>query len=175
MEPSNERVIEIARRTRKNLEYLYAQYDLGAPVYEFTQLFNSMLGVLVCLREEYFHGADIEWAEVEQVGLIVRPSLKSKCDKFSRLITQTRHAFAHSNYDFIGDTQRRIRGITVWNTPSSTPAHERKQKRNWTWTTDFTEDELWDFAMLMLNYLELSLGETVNGEPYDPPDAPIIH
>lgn len=171
MEPSDEKTIEIARRTRKNLEYVYAQYDQGAPVYEFTQLFNSMLGILVCLREEYFHGSEIEWSDVEHLGLRVAVSLKSKSEKFSRLISCTRNAVAHSNYFFIADGNRKIIGVEIWNVPSNTSVNDRKKRAIWTWSSKFTENELRDFAYLMLNYLEKSFDLDINGEPTDPSDA----
>jgi len=44
-EPLVDKTIAVAQRTRKNLEYFDAQNKSGLDVYEFTQLFNSMLGM----------------------------------------------------------------------------------------------------------------------------------
>ena len=174
MNPSDEKTIEIARRTRKNLEYVFAQYNRGEPVYEFTQLFNSMLGILVCLREEYYIGSSIEWSEVEKKGLSAKASFKKHGDNFTRLISNVRHAFAHSNYEFKAQN-RTIVGVKLWNVRSNTNPNDRRKKENWTWQAEFTEDELRAFAYLMLNYLEQHFGLDVNGEPEDPPDAPQVY
>jgi hypothetical protein len=67
--PGDKKALEIARRSRKNLNFIYAQKRAGADVEEFTQLLNSMLGMLICLREEYFKGRVVAWDVVRQYGL----------------------------------------------------------------------------------------------------------
>ena len=61
--PKQDKTLEIAQRTRKNLEFIYAAKEQGKDVEEFTQLLNSMLGMVISLREDYFknqlaHSAD---------------------------------------------------------------------------------------------------------------------
>ncbi len=67
--PKDEKTLEIARRTRKNLEFIYSANQQGKDVEEFTQLLNSMLGMLISLREDYFRGSDIGWQRVQDLGL----------------------------------------------------------------------------------------------------------
>lgn len=45
--PKKEKTLEIAQRTRKNLEFIYNAKRQGKDVEEFTQLLNSMLGMLI--------------------------------------------------------------------------------------------------------------------------------
>src|SRR5438552_10338131 len=105
MEPEDEDTLELAHRSRKNLDYLYKKKAAGEDVEEFTQLLNSMLGIVISLREEYFKGSAISWKDVEQHGLLnERQNLKSnsgnkptpespdlqEVDSFSQLITRLR-------------------------------------------------------------------------------------
>lgn len=69
MNPVDKKALVIARRSRKNLDFIYAQKGKQADVEEFTQLLNSMLGMLICLREEYFKGSEVTWDEVQKHGL----------------------------------------------------------------------------------------------------------
>ncbi|MBV6436815.1 MAG: hypothetical protein AELANPGJ_02087 [Anaerolineae bacterium] len=69
MMPDDEKAITIARRTRKNLDFIYSAKAQGADVEEVTQLLNSMLGMLICLREEYFHGRTVTWDDVRHHNL----------------------------------------------------------------------------------------------------------
>lgn len=168
MSPIDEQTLEIARRTRKNLEYLEACYCRGEPVYEFTQLFNSMLGMIICVREDYYKGGRIEWSDPHLQQLKPSQGLQGKSGAFSKLISNTRHAFAHSNYDFVINNDMKITGVKVWNLPDG--AKDTPQNR--TWNADFTEKELRELAFLAVNYLELMFGMTLNGEPSHPSDAP---
>ena len=47
MNPEDEKTLTIARRTRKNLEYIYNAKARKEDVEEFTQLLNSMLGMVI--------------------------------------------------------------------------------------------------------------------------------
>src|SRR5690606_8552781 len=103
MNPQDERTLELARRTRKNREYIYAAKEKGENVEEFTQLLNSMLGMMVSLREEYFRGRNVTWDDVAEQGLLVSESLRNRANHFSQLISKLRHAFAHNNFELIGN------------------------------------------------------------------------
>jgi len=69
MNPGDKKALVIARRSRKNLDFIYAHKKQGANVEEFTQLLNSMLGMLICLREEYFKGREVTWDKVQEYDL----------------------------------------------------------------------------------------------------------
>ncbi len=67
--PKADKTLEIARRTRKNLNFIYAAKNQGQDVEEFTQLLNSMLGMLISLKEDYFAGSHITWQKVKSMDL----------------------------------------------------------------------------------------------------------
>jgi hypothetical protein len=105
MRPEDEKTLTIARRTKKNLEYIYQSKDEGKDVEEFTQLLNSMLGMVISLREDYYKGDSIPWDTLEHKGLLqgkthletitgkkathITPSLQ-QVDSFSQLLRNTR-------------------------------------------------------------------------------------
>jgi len=161
MEPFDEKTIEIARRTRSNLRYIDEQHERGEKVYTFTHLFNSMLGMLVCVRENYYKGSNsrsVEWADLMKWNqLEPSPEIMDKADAFSTLISNLRHAFAHSNYDFISNSDRKISGIRVWKIENGIE----------TWNATLTEEELREIANLAVEYLELMFGLQWRGEPED--------
>ena len=65
MMPEDRVALTIARRTKKNLHYIYERKN-DPSVEEFTQLINSMLGIVISLREEYFYGQDpVTWNDIE--------------------------------------------------------------------------------------------------------------
>ena len=113
MNPGDRKALVIARRSRKNLDFICDQKVKGEDVEEFTQLLNSMLGMLICLREEYFKGQEVTWDEVKKHGLPPMPiegdpptpvSPKLEHSKsFSKLIGNLRHAFAHNCFVLVGN------------------------------------------------------------------------
>jgi hypothetical protein len=166
--PKKEKTLEIAQRTRKNLEYIYRAKQNSENVEEFTQLLNSMLGMVISLREDYFKGSHITWQYVEGLGLanwnhgleiegkapyFQSPNLQ-KINAFSQLITNLRHAFAHCCFDLIIDINtKQITGITAWNVPPGKP----KTVENRVWEADIMENELKSLAYLFIEYLEKEL------------------
>lgn len=125
-----------------------------------------MLGMLICLREEYFHGQSVTWDDVRRRGLeplnISAQKRNNNADiwkayqpSFSQLITHLRHAFAHNCFSLVGDEsqprgKREIVGLKVWNTPTG--------KQYKTWKANLTIDELKDIAYLFIDYLEKTRG-----------------
>jgi HEPN pEK499 p136 len=174
MEPEDEDTLTIARRTRKNLEYVYKRESEGADVEEFTQLLNSMLGIVISLREDYFKCSSISWKYVEDQGLLEgrqglatntgkpaspeSPDLE-QVDSFSQLITRLRHSFAHHWFKLILDNRsdgkpRIITGITVWNIKRQ---HDNKPRYR-EWEAEFSEADLKRLAFLLIEYLEREFG-----------------
>ncbi len=157
MNPTDHTTLELARRTRKNLQYMDAQKAAGADVEEFTQLLNSMLSIVISMREEYFKGKDppVTWDAVREMGLdpdAVMASLQLGSMQFSTLITNLRHAFAHHNYELLGLPE--ITGLRVWNIEKgkeNTPA-------NRCWETIIHEQTLRELAFLVIDFIESDLG-----------------
>jgi hypothetical protein len=166
MNPGDEKTLAVARRTKKNLEFIYAKKE-EADVEEFTQLINSMLGMLICVREDYTLGEEISWQNVQERGLQrldiperremrKNPDLAS-VNNFNQWITNIRHALAHNNYELLGDP---ITHIRVWTTKKISRDTDREQRRwiryqtdNWTWEAVLSEDELYKVANTLLDYL----------------------
>jgi hypothetical protein len=170
MEPEDEKTLTIARRTRKNLEYIYRKKSDGEDVEEFTQLLNSMLGMVISLREDYFKGRHIGWERVEELKLLqgwynlksitgktatqASPNLQ-KINSFSQLITKLRNAFAHNCFELISDREsKQITGITVWNIPSG----QDNKPQNRVWEANISELNLKGLAYLVVAYIEQELG-----------------
>ncbi len=163
-EENNKRTLTIARRTRKNLDFMYAHKAQGADVEEFTHLLNSMFGMVICLREEYFKGKEVTWQDVQNQNLqpsSIRSKNPSKAspelkphNNFSQLIANVRHAFAHNCFDLQSDKTKRITGIVVWNIP---PRQSNKHV-NRTWEAEISEQQLRELAYLFISYVENVFG-----------------
>ena len=171
MNPEDEKTLTIACRTRKNLEYIYNAKASKEDVEEFTQLLNSMLGMVISLREDYFKGGHVSWDRVEDLGLLherenlknvtgkkatpVSPSLQ-EVNSFSQLITKLRNAFAHSCFKLtIDDGSNQITGVTVWNVPLG----QDNRPKNRVWEADISEHDLKSLAYLVVEYIEKELGQ----------------
>lgn len=167
MNPVDKKTLTIARRTRKNLDYIYEQKKRGADVEEFTQLLNSILGMLILPREEYFNshfrsGNEVTWQNLEEMGLerlditekqlcTESPNLKP-AESFSQLITNMRHAFAHHRFEIIGETE--IKSVKVWDVPS----REKNETKDRRWEAEFSIEQLKSIAYLFIDYLEKKHG-----------------
>jgi hypothetical protein len=166
--PKGEKTLEIARRTRKNLEFIYNAKNQGKDVEEFTQLLNSMLGMVISLREDYFRGDHITWQDVKEKELKhwnskieisgkkasrMSPNLQQS-NSFSQLITKLRHAFAHNCFELIIDRDSDlIIGLKVWNIQTG----RANIVGNRIWEAKISEEELKDIAYLFVEYLENEL------------------
>jgi hypothetical protein len=131
-------------------------------IYEFTQLMNSMLGMIICLREDYYKGPptplsqqsvpSVTWEDVQQYpALNPSESIRKKADAFSTLISNLRHALAHSKWDFIVDENGEINGVEVHTDTG--------------WEAKLYEADLREIAYLAVDYLELSFGLELRGKP----------
>ena len=171
MNPEDEKTLTIARRTRKNLEYIYKRKSEKEDVEEFTQLLNSMLGMVIGLREDYFKGSYVSWDDVEKSGLLQgKDNLKNitgktaslessglqQVNSFNQLVAKLRHAFAHNCFELIADKKsKEITGITVWNVPTG----QDGKPINRIWEADISEHDLKDLAYLIVEYIEKELGD----------------
>lgn len=178
MHPKDENTLTIACRTMKNLKYIYAQKDNGEDVEEFTQLINSMLGIVISLREEYFKGSNITWDDVKNnlhdfetnqieslqtklQGHICNsdnPNLE-QANTFSKLMSNIRHAFAHNNFKLLASTDRKITGLELWNILDG-----ENNDKNRIWESIFEEDDLLYLIKVLFAYLEQNLEKCSNLE-----------
>lgn len=160
MFPEDKKALVIAQRTRKNLKFIEDQKKNGADVEEFTHLLNSMLGMVICLREEYIKSASIAWEDLEKKGLARFDVQANPCNEkspclvphrnFSQLITNTRHAFAHNCFALQKSSSNEISGITLWNIPNG----QENQPEFRSWEITLSEQQLKGLALLFMDYVE---------------------
>ncbi|MFZ2878863.1 MAG: HEPN family nuclease [Phototrophicaceae bacterium] len=179
MMPSDKVMITLARRTKHNLDFIYARKDSG-DVYEFTQLVNSMLSLVISMRAEYFsERSQVSWAGVEtavrrdmfeahvDIDALTQivgdeaseasPKLR-QIQHFSELIDCLRNAFAHCCFELLEDTFHNINGVRVWNVRVE---RDRMVVRARTWQAEISESQLRDIAYVFIAYLEATRGHEV--------------
>ena len=128
---------DFARRTQQNLATIDRLHQSGHKVYEATQLINSMLGLLVFPKEEYFDQIpETPLEELEVQGWPV-PRVTGNFKQVSdlrQLIKYLRNAVAHFNLEFPDDGTNQLRQLRVWNTDPRT--------NRTTWAAELTLDDL---------------------------------
>ena len=165
MMPHDQALLTLARRTRKNLKHIYKEKFEGESVSEFTQLLNSMLCMVISLREEYLNEHHTSWEKLEEKlkerGQVLEKELEKSKDQLrsiaeedfpKQLITNLRHAFAHGNFRLIpaSDGSNEIAGVTVWNIPPD--------KKKDIWVADLLEKELMDLANKVVEHIDKTVG-----------------
>ena len=162
MNPGVKKTLNVARRTRKNLEFIIAAKKAGADVEEVTQLINSMQSMITCICEKYLKRDQIiTWEQVQACGLqpiringdepnTTYPNLKCS-STFDKVIRNLRNTFSHDNYELVGDP---ISGLKVWNLPPSKP--DIPENRNW--QAHISSEELKSIAFLLFDYIEKKHG-----------------
>jgi hypothetical protein len=159
IKPGVSRTVEIAQRTRHNLVFFDQEKQNGATVFEFTQLLNSMLGMLIIVCEEYFAGDSPQLTVAEERELLhVRAREQAPDADLPKLrpsgnprdfVRKMRNAFAHGNFELLGD--REITGILVWNYRIG---EKIKKPQNRTWQVSLTETEMRSMANVVCSYAE---------------------
>ncbi|MBZ0315723.1 MAG: hypothetical protein K8L91_04830 [Anaerolineae bacterium] len=181
MLPTDQVMLTLARRTKVNLDYVYASKSTGN-VFEFTQLINSMLSLVISMRAEYFSDRKpVTWEEVfkeirsdrlaEILGDLDKGDLKLKGNEvhskspklkqskeFSELIDRLRNAFAHCCFKLFGQSE--IQGLEVWNVAKE---EDRLEKDKRLWEASISEAQLRAIAYLFIEYLEVTRGHEFSG------------
>jgi hypothetical protein len=148
MDYQKEFVIDFARRTRSNLEFIEAAEKRGEAVFEVTQLANSLLGLLVFPREHYMRSIpDTPLPNLVKMGW---PDIRTTLgqlpqDTLRQLMRMLRNSIAHCNVEFVADQDSRITGIVVWNTNKD--GHR-------TWQAELTIDDLRAIAFKFVELIE---------------------
>ena len=119
---------EFISRTEKNLRAIEKLSQDGESVYEVTQLINSLLGLLVYPRENFFD----EIPEITREAMIKQgwplPDEEiSQIQNLRKLVKNMRNAVAHLNIDFIADNNE-IVGIRFKN---YRPCDEDRKTPSW--------------------------------------------
>ena len=113
-------VKDFVARTKKNLETLrrLQEENPGLEIYEFTQLVNSLLGLLVFPQQRYVNKIPAiplsklfakGWPIPQVVGDF--PQAKD----LNQLVRYLRNAIAHFNIEFTVDEHSQLNGLKIWN------------------------------------------------------------
>jgi hypothetical protein len=147
MEYHEQFIIDFAKRTRANLEYIEQAEVRGDQVFQVTQLVNSLLGLLVFPRERYLQEippltmqelANRGWPEITTI----RGALRE--DNLRGLTQMLRNSIAHCNVEFVSGSDSQITGLKVWNTN-----HGRK-----TWEAEMQISQLRSIVLKFIELLE---------------------
>ncbi len=145
MDYQKEFIVDFARRTRANLEFIEAAEKQGQSVFEVTQLANSLLGLLVFPKERYMDSIpDTPLADLVTSGW---PEIKTTygqlpSETLQQLMRMLRNSIAHCNVEFVAGSNSTIVGIKVWNS--------NRGKRTWQ-----AELSLADLRAIALKFIEL--------------------
>lgn len=140
-------IIEFARRTRANLEFVEAA-SAHQPVHEVTQLANSLLGLLVFPRERYLN--QIPKTPLRQLEAEGWPAIRTtygevRANNLWQLTRLLRNSIAHCNVRFVADDDGAIAAVELWN---------RDGKGKKTWATEITIADLRSLVYRFIDLLE---------------------
>lgn len=141
---------DFAERTRANLELVErTAADPGGSAHEFTQLVNSMLGLLVFPKEEYYTRIPRDslkqlrkkgWPVPDTAGDL--PPAKD----LRELIRYMRNAITHFNIEFHASGNGELVGLTLWNLDGGASGPK-------TWQAFFTGEQLRDLTFRFVDVL----------------------
>lgn len=142
-------VADFAKRTQANLELIerLSQENPNSEVFEVTQLINSMLGLLVFPKEEYFDSIpEKSFDELRHDGWQL-PRTRGdypQVRNLRELIRYLRNSISHFNIEFqANDLTYQIYGLKVWN----------KNRGVKNWEAEFTIVELRDLTYRFIELL----------------------
>ena len=147
---------DFAERTRKNLELVedHAKRAPGTP-FEFSQLVNSMLGLLVFPNERYHERIpEKPLSDLRELGWPVPVASRDLPDPpdLRSFVRYLRNAIAHFNIKFEADGSGQLTGLTVWNL-------RRGRVGEKTWQATFTAEQLREITH---RFIELLLDDESN-------------
>lgn len=145
-------IISFAQRTRANLEFI--ERNRGSDVHEVTQLFNSMLGLLVFPQQTYFDLIPKTPLQdlINQGWPTINFTGTASCNNLWELIRLLRHGVAHCNVKFIADGNDQLTGLRIWN-------HEGGKKTNpKNWEAELSIQDLRTIAFKLIELIEAEVG-----------------
>ena len=155
-EMSRNEAIGFARRTRRNLEYIKAEFDIkgeDSGVHVVTQLVNSLLGLVVLPREKHL--------EVRNDGTKLKDLIaqgwpewniaKGEAETLGKLTSHIRNAAAHGRIKYSSDS-RYLNEVTITvedSTGKGKPIY---------WSAEISGDKLYEFCMKFAAHVEDTIG-----------------
>jgi hypothetical protein len=150
---------DFAIRTRLNLELVEASARNGkGEAYEVTQLVNSMLGLLVFPKEQYFH--QIPKTPLKRLAQDGWPVPRSSgelpdASNLRELVRYMRNAVAHFNVEFQADQKQQITGLRLWNSRNGRYGPK-------SWEAVLSVADLREITMRFIDLIEKSHGQVSN-------------
>lgn len=140
---------DLAKRTLQNLDYVQEQALRGEEgVYEVTQLWNSLLGLIVLPHERVIRRLPTTPTtptnELSPQGWPLLTTAGNEPTTVQELVRCLRNAVAHFNVEFNAGTDGEIASVTMWNGNPRSP-HSR------VWEGVVTLRELERLARLLAN------------------------
>jgi hypothetical protein len=157
MEYSPEFISDFARRTLHNLDRIKQAEDEGEMnVYPVTQLWNSLLGLIVLPRErDQTRIPETPIVDLWADGWPLITERKGASGTLRGLVTNMRHAVAHGNVEFEPNERREIASLTLWNFSGGRPGPPESRK----WEGVISVSDLDQLAYLIANtYAEAFAG-----------------
>ena len=147
-------IANFATRTLANLDLAKQTHDAGDPrAFEVTQLWNSLLALIVAPRErdltrlpetplEQLHAEG--WPDITTAGKLESENLRG-------LVSTLRHAVAHFNMEFHANGDGEIQEVSLWNARTGYAPAGRPHR----WDGRLTVDELERLArMIARTYID---------------------
>jgi hypothetical protein len=132
VEYSPQFISDFARRTLMNLDRIQqAGGDGESKVFPVTQLWNSLLGLIVLPRERDENLIpDTQLADLWGDGSPLIRERKGASSTLRELVRHLRNAVSHGCVEFMPDEEREIANLTLWNLPSG-HWNQPPEKRSW--------------------------------------------
>lgn len=135
---------DFALRTKANLEFIEKAYQDGTSgVYNVTQLVNSLLGMVIFLKEgQYLPNVPLNiLCHEEHIRIDIDES--RDCKKVNQFLRRFRNAIAHCRFEAFGSKDD-IQGFTM---------HDQKYGRPVDWKIHITTQGIRDVAFGLVDYV----------------------
>ncbi len=119
-------ITDFAKRTLANLDLVQRAADEGRPdAYEVTQLWNSLLGLIVAPRERDVRRLPkTQLAQLYAIGWpVITTAGKLESETLRGLVGTLRHAIAHFNVEFHANGDGEIQQVSLWNELTDDEGH----------------------------------------------------
>ncbi|MDP1794369.1 MAG: HEPN family nuclease [Acidimicrobiales bacterium] len=121
---------DFAKRTLKNLDFIQAE-AAASGVYPVTQLWNSLLGLIVLPSEADLESLQIPMSDLWSDGWPHITTTGREREVLRDLMVDLRNAVAHFNVEFVPGTDREIKTVTVWTRRSNREGKPIEGTRRW--------------------------------------------
>lgn len=145
--------LRFAERSRHNLDFIERQSASGAPVHAVTQLVNSLLGLLVFIKEKKFNDdiRGLSLATLEAQGWPRWRSAVATPNSLGQLVRHLRNSVAHGGIKFSSDA-------TALKDVSFEFTDRDPRSGQITWQGQITGPELREFVLRLVKEVDQRIG-----------------